>query len=315
MIRLLVLLFLLLFVTSVAAGDYYVFRDGYWWCHGVPHTRTRHWFPGTGCSPGYWYYQYHPVRHVSVHNITYRDPDWRVKLLELKKDQQEQAAFLQAIREFGLTSPSPLPVAFALSGTLSYGTSGATLYSYGGTYNGYAAPVSTLDLNLLYQQASQLVAGAQRLAGEGNKGFQELIGQEGAQRARIEEIRARGQAAQQIIAALALPPTAEMKSFSFKVAPSGGLVPDNTHVPADARAALLEQWKALAVAKCRKCHSHEKASGGFNVELYPDMTVEQKQRVIQTLTTLDENKRMPRNETGGAAPPLTPEELRLFLLN
>jgi mono/diheme cytochrome c family protein len=310
--RLLVLLLLLLAVSAADASQY-VFHDGYWWWGGQAYTRTAYWYPGNGCTPGYWYYRYTPV-DVPASTVPYT-ADWKTQLLKVKEKQADYQAYLQALREAGLTVPYAPPLAggYSLSGTLHYGATGSTLYGYGGSYT-YQQPGS-IDLNLLYQQAAQLAAQSQRLGGEATANFQGLVGQAGTNQARTAEILARGQVAQQILAALALPPTAEMKSFSFKVVPGGTIETDRSKVSEQDKAALLEQWKEHARNTCLACHNAQNKKGGFNVGEYPDMTPEQKQRVIETLTTADEKKRMPRDANGGAGKRLTAEELRLWLLN
>lgn len=335
-------------------ADGYTYRNGYWYYGNQAYSRTQYWQPGyyRGCCyiQGYYYYKYYPVQAQTYSQPTtnYNDPDWRSKLLdiaaqrdktegEIRKGAFEQAYFMQAVQGlglqgnfnwqgYGLVPPYVGNATYGMShgpyslyGQINYGANATT--QYGVSQTTLAQIYGENNAALLYQMASQHVQGAQRLAGEGASSFQGLIQTEGTNRARVAEIMARGQAITMIAQALIAPSSdTSIKSYQFKITPAGELEKNDSQVPAATKAAMLEAWKVLVQDRCLPCHSNDKSKGGFNVLLYPEMNTKQKDRVILTLTTqtdMDSLKAMPRDKDDPAkiGKRLTPEELRLFLLN
>jgi mono/diheme cytochrome c family protein len=243
-------LVLMIGVSTIQANDTYTngyvdggytYNDGYWWKDGQSYTRQLVYGQGywrNGCYYyGQGYYQYTPYARV-----TYQDPDWKTRLLdiakqrdkyegEIRKNQHEQVNFLEAVKALGLegnfgwngygaTPPghygAGYGAGYTLQGQVLYGANATT--QYGNSFNAvaqiYGNPV---DMNQLYQAAAQLTQGAQRLAGDAHGQFSTLVGQEGTNQQRVAEILAKGQVAQQVFKSLEGAPASDVKGFSFKL--------------------------------------------------------------------------------------------------
>lgn len=340
-------LLLLIFCIVPATATDYTYRDGYWWLGDKAYTRQLYQNPGYWSYgvyyPGSYYYQYLevPVATKTVYKketVSYTDPGWRSKLLdiaaqrdkfegEIRKNAHEQAYFLDGVKALGLQGN----FGWSGYGAVPPGSSGASYgYGYGyASYGGAGANATTKytysnlsqlygdgDLSQLYQAANQLAQNAQRLGGEATSGFTALAGQEGANRARVAEILAKGQMAQQVLQALETAPTGVTKAFSFKFNERG--VFEKTEAASGVnpklREELSEQFSAVASARCASCHSGATRKGGFDVYSYPSMSAEEKQRVWMRLATENEATVMPRTGDGRPGKRLTLEEFRAFLL-
>lgn len=334
-------------VGYTTPAGYVLGADGFWWHSGQAYTRSQAWQPGYGygCNyvAGYYYWKYAPVQVVTkyVNNVSPSDPGWRGKLLDLaaardrvegevRKGAFEQQYFLEAVNALGLqgnfrlqaygTAPAYLALQhqqyanqYQLSGHVTnFGANATTQYGY--SYNSIKQLYGDADLATIFQQAAQLTAQSQKLSGDATSGFQGLVSQEGNNRARVAEIIAKGQMAQQIVAALQAGPASEVKGFSFKVTPAG-IQRSEDGVTAEAKTSLLEKWKALATERCSACHNAEVKKGNFDIAVYPSLTPDIKQKIWSVLTTPDDKTVMPRAQDGGPGKRLTPEELRLFFLN
>lgn len=337
------------------AEDGYVYRDGYWWAGGQAFTRERwhvpgHWtYPSGYCGRSYgcgchrvwvaavYYWRYFPYYAPAAPRVNYTDPGWRAKLLDiaaardkiegdLRKGREEQAYFLQGVQALGLTGNFrmesyglSLAPTYAPGGVLNYGVNAGTQYGGGYTIQGYSSLTQLYnphDINAAYQQAAQLTERAITAGQNANTGFQGIVTAEGNNRARVAEVIARGQMIEQIGKALNGAPSAEVKGVSFKIEQNRiTRVEEPGQVTASAKASLLEQFTQLAAARCASCHNGETVKGGFKVADYPGMSMEQKNKVWQTLTTPDDDKVMPRDKSGGPGKRLTPDELKIFLLN
>lgn len=336
-------LLVLMFVVGVAPATDYVYRDGYYWYSGRAYTRTLYQYPGYWSYgvyyPGAYYYQYYevPVVTKTETRVTYNDPGWRTKLLELaaqrdkfegeiRKGAHEQQYFMEAVQGLGLQGNfrwngygAAAPYSYGGYGGYgsgyiqSYGASGSTKYGY--TYNSLSQLYGDGDLSQLYQAANQLAQNAQRLGGDATAGFSALAGQEGANRARVAEIIAKGQMAQQILQALDAGPVTETRGFSFKFNQKGVLERAETGVDPKVKGDLAERWKALAESRCAACHTGANKKGGFDVSVYPTMPPEEKQKVWLRLVSEDEKRVMPRDADGHAGKRLTADEFRLWVLN
>jgi hypothetical protein len=350
------------YVDGYVNSDGYTYRGGSWY-YG---TSTQAYYRTQYTTPGYWscgryypgssYYYYYAYTPPAV---TYQDRDWRSKLLDIaaardkaeavvRKGAFEQQYFLESVKALGLEGnfhwngygtvpPYVVPqggygqgyMPYALEGhayhNLAYGANATTQFSY----SNLASLYGQNDMNALFQQAAQLAAGAQRLSSEATVGFQATVGQEGANRARVAEILARGQVAAQVLASIQAAPTSETKGISFKVTPGGTIakVDDGSGDP-QVRGQLRGQLEALIGAKCAVCHGgagadgKEVVRGGLDLRDYLDFSPERKQKVWARISLEPGSpdfagKVMPRDLKDESRPgvPLTKEERKLFFLN
>jgi len=236
-------------------------------------------------------------------------------------------------------------------GNLQMSTAGAqgnTVYGY--SYNTLANVYGDTNPAALYQQAYRLAESAQKYGDKATGGFQDIVAQDNDGRQKVAEILAKGQAVQEFLSRLdGNSAKVETKTFSFKVGPGqDGKVqiqrveqppqaqPPSTPPPREPpkepsrddsgynsgkpgqtkkSKVLFEAWQASAKAKCAACHSGEKAKGGFDVAMYPGLDDDHKAVVIARLTTLDENRQMPRMPDGKAGVRLSAAEIQLWLAN
>lgn len=320
------------FANGYTSTDGYVFQNGYWTWGGKAYTRVLAYGPGYyayGCyHQGSPYYSYN-YSHDLAPAVSYKDADWRSKLLDIAKQRDahegdirksafEQKYFLDGVQALGLTgnfnwqgygaAPPLASGSYNVGGYNlgTYGANGNTLYGY--TYQSVANLYGDTNLNQLYQQAGRFVDKAQSLAGQAVTEHTNLAGQAGENAAKVAEILAKGQAVQQYLQSLQQPSARlETKTYSFKVAPDaeGKLQVQKLDGPVAVGSGMT--W-ATSAAKCMKCHLEKNKEGGFDVRTYVDMTPEQKAVVIRRLTTDDPAKHMPK---GGPMMPL--EELQLWL--
>lgn len=280
--------------------------------------------------------------------VTYADPDWRVKLLAIaeqrdkiegtaRKAAAEQRYFLEGVKALGLegnfrldgygTSPYPgggygygyaVPTNGIFTHSLQYGlfgVNGSTVYGAG--LKSVLDPYADSNLATLYQQAQRLAEGSQKLAGDATSQFGGLVQQEGANRARVAEILARGAAAEKLLQSIDGPPRTETQTFEFR---AGGNRPPIPKAEPEAepkrsapngsgRAAFEAAWKA----DCAKCHTGSSARGKFTLAAYDAMTPAQKRAVVALLVSPDADRMMPRAPGGGPGRYLSAEKVRLFM--
>lgn len=321
----------LILLISTATANYpanyvnsegYTWRgDGYWYYNNVPYTQTQQL---------YYYYQY-GCRYQAYKNVytqyypplpTYKDPDWKSKLLEIAKNRDlfegnmrkealESALFLQAVDALGLRenfrwqnygqsvnypqySNYTAPV---VQGSTAYVQSYSTIGSlYGST-----------DLNVLYQQASKLAQNSQQLAGQATVDFSDLIGKESNRQSRLAEILAKGEAVERVMKALeGNSAHFEQKSFAFKFTNDGKL--EQIPIPQGNGSSA----QAVINRRCIMCHKGPKAKGSLDLTEYEQFTPEQKDLVWERLITTDTTKMMPRAEGGGPGERLKGDELKPF---
>lgn len=331
--RLVLSLFTLLALGSIAAANDYVYRDGFYWLGSSAYTRTwyqppMYYYCGRCVYPqGYYTYTYShsytaPVAPV-VQNITRKN--WREEVLEiaaaqkkqelkLKAEQLEQEYFMQAISALGLQSQYPnLPYGTTYSGTLQYSTAGANA----GTVYGYSFRdlYHNNDADLLQQQATRMTEMLGGILSQHDTQVNTLVGTKIAGQTRIAEIMAKGQAVEAFLKNLD-GNKVETRTFSFKVeqAADGQLqvVPTNPNPAATTDLAQLDlAWQASA-KQCLQCHSGQKLEGKFDVTRFPTMSLAQREAVFRRLIDPDDSKRMPRlaNGKGGH---LSADELKTWL--
>lgn len=302
------------------------FRDGYINAHGYRfQAATGFWiWPASGelyqrtayeftDNYGYRRVSWHYVRvNVAVKVVlpTYRDPDWRTKLLEvagtIRKDAQEQAAFSEAVRQLGLEGlarvpglPANMYGQYGFYGQSSYGASGTTLYGAQLTVKDVWGDTSP---SILYQQAAALAKGQQALSSEATQAFAELVSGDAAARARIAEIFANRDAAIAFLQALKTP---HSRTIQLKV---------GQEAKPEQKFGSLDQAKFTAMVenRCATCHTGDKVKGNFDLNALAGMDFSGKRKVWGRITHADPAKRMPLSPTLGVGTPLTEDELRAW---
>lgn len=326
--------FPILAAVAIAQGSYTLASDGYYYQGSQAYTRS------TVYAPGYWYggcyyygqatYQYtpyYPPAKAAV--VTAEDPGWRSKLLDIAGQRDklnaklagaalEQKYYMEAVNALGfqgtgLYAPNYIGSAgYSLTGQITYGAQANT--AYGVSYNSLAQIYGQNDTTALFQMSNQHVINAQALAREGQTGFAALVGQEGSNRARVAEIIAKGQIADQVIKSLSAGP--EVKGISFQVTSGGKFQKiEAADVDPTVKKDLSDQFTALVAAKCASCHTGKQPKGNFDISTYGALTADQKQVVWARLVTPDDKSVMPQADKGGKITRLTTAELRLFFLN
>lgn len=333
-----VLSLLVLFILSltVTADNYYngyhnsdgySFYNGYWYYGNVAYTRTRYYQPGYWSYgvyyPGYYYYHYYrynaPQQNYTP-PVTPKDTNWRTKLLQIAeyqvKENTEQRNFTEGIKALGLQNSLATTGNAGYSGygyNVSVPVNASTQYGY--SFQSIAQLYGDTNLNQIFQAAAQLTAGAQKLSGQATSDFQALVGQEGANRSRVAEILAKGQAAAQILNALKGPSSTNLQGFAFKVDSNGTIQKvDNGVAPLD-KTVVAQQAAIIINTKCVSCHNPSNKKGGLDMTQYNSFSPEDKQVVWARITTDDQNKMMPRNPSGGPGQKLTSDELRILMAN
>ena len=320
----------LLAPAAVHASDY-VHRDGYYWKDGYAYTRAQYYQPGYyKCGayyPGYYYYTYTYVPAYNSASVTYSDPGWRSKLLdiaaardkiegEMRKSAAEQRYFTEAVSALGLTGNfrfqnygadpygySPHSNAYA-----AVNTGGSTLYGY--SVKQVADLYGATDMNVLYQQAERLTRGAQDLAGQANTQHGALVQQEGNNKARVAEILAKAE----LLKSLDQPrATVTKQEVGFK---------QESTTKADSSAALAQTvdtdirvaFQAVLKTECLACHSGADAKAKYDLTHWDTMGRAERSKAVLRLTTTDQDKVMPRTKDGHGKR-LTDAQVQLFLLN
>lgn len=284
--------------VSSRADDYVQGADGFFYLNGVAYTRTfvnGYYYIERGCR--YWYpgsYSYTKVVKTAATNPN----DWRQEIAKAARERLEHQNFLESLRFAGLNAPAQPNVLGGYGSSHSIGTYGAqgnTVYGY--SLNSIADLYGSTDLNALYLQAARLVQGAQSLAGQGSADFAGLVNAEGANRARVAEIIAKGQAAEKALQALNGPPVkVEQKTqFTFRIGADGKPVIEESDPVVAPRVDVFKTWNGQAQV-CAQCHFGDKAAlkGGFDISSWPSLPMSKKLEYVQTrLLSKDPAKIMP----------------------
>src|SRR3990167_1585508 len=121
-------LLLLLWTAGAALASDYEFRDGYYWLNGRKYSRTyrAYWNPYY-CRWDH-AYAYHQIADPAPAklSLSYLDPQWRVKMLELAAQRIEQKAFMDSAAALGLYMPPMYSDAQSLYS--GYSPPGTTVY-------------------------------------------------------------------------------------------------------------------------------------------------------------------------------------------
>ncbi len=362
----------LCFGGTASATDYPTYADGFqegiyshkgglWYnAAGAAHSRHKEYFTegggyvrsacGYGCGYTYsyaapqqyfrWIYTavsvpaaYVPPAAPAVPAYT---PGWKEKVIDYARVRDDQQAYLDALAALGIKGQS---FGFQQTNSHNYGGYAAPAVVSGQTVYGHSfAQLQTAygpSLDTLYQSASRLTQSAQQLGGQATTDFTALVGQAGANQARIAEILARAQAAATALQATA--PQASTTTITTGQATgvgvqqatgqgAGGAAPpvmpqarDGNGDPqanAAPAAGSGDFLKTVGLPLCGSCHGAGASNqNAFDITAYPRMSIQQKARVWDRLTTADESKAMPRAKGGGAGQPVTAAQLHEFYVN
>lgn len=301
--------------------DGYTYNDGYWWRGEDAYTlrRTRV-YRGYGSCSYYYRNSFYKVpvivkekpvyREKTVEKISYKDPDWREKALELAKDRDEQKAFLEVMKALGYNGEAAPGYNPQAANSFRYGLT-QTEYAYapkqGNSVFGYGVRdlselYSNLDVNVAFQQASRAQQAAQQTAEKGLGGMLAAIEKQNEGK----NYYVKAQAVQAILNAL----DTEQRVTKTKIDYSGPAanLPGAT-VSASGLQAVMRQH-------CFKCHSPSGENGvlgrksglfpqGVDLTQYASYSPDQKKRVVETVVSGE----MPQGGT------LTAQEKTLFSLD
>lgn len=339
--------------SAYATGPYtngqvhngYHYHNGYWyWNNGnSAYSRVLRTYPAcyvNGCyQQAYSQYAYtYSHEYVAPYVApvaklpAYTDPGWRTKVLDLHLARiqfeekralglLEQAYYMQAIKGLSFENyAQPAPYSYPGTYQLSTVVQGSSQYGYqGASYNSLSSFYGTTDANALYQQALRLAENAQNLGSKATSEFGSLLAQEGGNRAKVAEILAKNEAFKEYLRSLKDDRTIT-KTFTFKVGPGANGQPEVQRVEPGDKDGLVkaarQAWEASASAKCFACHGENgKKEGGFDVQTYPTMDLAAKAKVIDRLTTDNQDKQMPRLPGGKAGTRLTDVEINVWRAN
>lgn len=256
------------------------------------------------------YYQAPAAPAYTPPAISYTDPDWRTKIVELLQTQakyegqirvsaNEHNVFMETVKALGLYGVQgyggkvPLPQGYGGYGqSLQYGNFGVqgdTIYGY--SVNTRADYYGQLDPMALIQASSRALDRGQDYLAAAHSGTLDVFksGLEG--QARAAEIRAFGQAFKEAMQKTSV----RTKETYIGNAPQVVMPPANGVMSMDA-------FMAMARQDCGACHTGpkgEKNRTAFNLEDYPKFSLEQKAIVHGRLLTHDAKLRMPRLADGG----------------
>ncbi len=330
---------------TVSSSGKYTYRNGLWWdAAGVGYTQSIAWTTGSyvnGCyQPGYRFATYTAVQQpqpsIVINNQnntlpppTQLPPDWRDKVLDIVAAQkkaantallkgQEQASYMEALQFLGLQNS--LAGGYGFNSTYAGGNYGAYLsgqytVSQGSTLY-YANPYGVQQLlsqysdnnqSILEQAVGQHLQQLNASLEKANFGAQGLIGQRNAGNQKVAEILAKAIAAENVLKALNGPDRQETYRFEQGVKKlEGG---QQAKAAQQQQSPALQAWVSVASQTCSKCHAGDgQNTAQFNLEDYPYMNQQQRQKVLNLIFTADSGKRMPR---GG--PALTSDQAMTFL--
>lgn len=315
----------------------YTWRDGYWWYDGQAYARTqvKQYYCQRGCNYYRWVYQYQPVA-VQKTVVTEQDlseDGWRGKLLDIAKQRDyyegrnrksavEHNEFLESVRVLGMEgnfrwNGYGYEMSYAHGNQPQVASYSQMVAPQGSTIYGYrevADVYGNVDLGALYNSVLRLREQSYGNESRATSETHALVGELGDQVARVEEIRAKAQAASAVLsAASAKDKTTLLKEF-WSSRPEPGASGAAVRVES-ARGAVrgdaLAKLSVLVNQKCVSCHSATKQNGGLNLADLSVLTADQGRAVLSRITSTDQEKRMPK----APAPPLNPDEIALFYLS
>jgi hypothetical protein len=224
----------------------------------------------------------------------------------VKQQVLQAVPVIQAQREISVINNLigiPVPVTY----DSSISKQGSTIYGY----SSVAEAHGTVDLGLLYNQASRLAEQAQQLAGQAHVDFTRLVEIEGSNRAEVAKIIAQGQAAREVLSAINMNSSSntQNKNFAFKITTTENSTVGNK---VDSEKFNISSggtdYETVVQSKCVVCHNSGNAQGALNLE--ERISREQRESILERVITDDPIKRMPRNADGSASPRLSVNELK-----
>jgi hypothetical protein len=318
----------LLTILGAASADYTLGNDGYYYQGSQAYTRSPYSYYYCGrYYTAYTYTPYYPPVQAAPKKVTYTDPDWRTKLLDLAAERDkaelkvrqgvfEQQYFLQAVKELGLGGnfriegygQAPPYQPSAPTYQVGY-QAGSTVYGMA-TYNTLAQVYGQESVGQLLQTYARLTENQQNLGGRATQDMAQLIGQEGTYRNKVAEILAKGEAVRQMLKALE-EQSATLKTQVQVPTPLDGNPTFNTQqVP---QSNLRKLFEESASNRCLSCHSGQKKEGGFDVTEFAALPFDRQMKVIDRMTTTNTDKLMPRSPQGGPGERVPQAELQAWM--
>lgn len=315
-------------------ADGYTYDNGYWrWGNNY---YTRSWYQPNGyyhCGRYYQptgYYQYYYSHAYQAQVPSYKDPNWKEKVLDIVAHREKEAAkliasqqeynqYIETVKLLNIsTFPGYPPQAYGQGinyGQLHVGTYGAnasTPYVYSQTK--LESFYSDGRADILQQQLGRSLEQVGTLFGQAFKDTTDLTNIEGQRRAEVAAILAKGQATQGVALAMAEYAKAlQQQGTKIETIQFGTKTEVNGSQPAQQKnvLSLAKVWELSASVRCASCHSGGKKDikGGFNVADYPNLSPEQQEAVYEVLVTDDLTKRMPRTPDGKVGEKLPDHEL------
>ncbi len=331
-------LVVLMLVQNLPAGDsptndsdYFTFKDsevvqrnGFWWKGEDAYARLlfRQSGTGSGYSNGYrTYWAYFKVPVIVKDKVVYQNAkvaytaDWKNEVLKALEQQNDQAAFLQALAALGANAPPAYPgnlSSYSSTTALQSGVYGDT--RYGASLNSLAALYGDNNPSILYQQAARLTQNSQQLAGQATTDFKDLVALDQAGRERLARLAVVGQAMAEAFRATGTSQS-ETRTFTFQVGPNGAIQQvqpqpgdptlDPTPLPPHAEDV---GFRSLTQTRCGACHTGADPKGGFDVSTYSTLDPKAKRKVWMKLLDESPETRMPKGK-----PALSGAELGAFL--
>ncbi len=304
------------------AGEY-VYRDGYWWCDGVPYVRKKVW-------DGYcrrWVYRYERVHIEKQVVISPRDPDWRDKLAEavaykvrlqakLLKEQEENRAFIEAIQALGGADALPPGYSVEMPYTVSGATysvrtypalpQGTTLYGYQQLSNAYS--YEDVDLQALLHAQKSYVQSALKLTEKTQELFADSVNRVTQSKKELAEAEIKARVLEQVTRSLFHPKATEQK-WEIKLEPKKPVGQPEPDVSISTSSSHHPGWSVI-VNKCVRCHNKDEAKGGLALDSRDAFTPDVVESVVKRVTTTDSDLRMPK---GGNLTPAEQLSLMSFL--
>lgn len=312
---------------SDTAG-YTLLDDGLWWKDGVAYNRIAKREYYTHCGRRYYrtVYRYERAAVKTYAKINpEKDPDWRIKLLEIVKDRDawegeirrsanEHNEFLESIKALGLEGnfvwdgygyEPRFAQGAAQQQPLQYSQptapQGATLYGYRELADVYG----NVDLGALYNDAIRLRSQSYQNESKATSETHALIDNLSNRVAAIEEIRAKGAAAAEALKA------AEAKDRATILRELWGSErpPTAKERPAGAGHAALLQ---VVSARCAGCHSADAKAGGLDLTNPVGLPDAAKWAILKRVVHTDPAKRMPLGQGNEPGQPLPVDELAVL---
>jgi mono/diheme cytochrome c family protein len=291
----------LCFAGTVYASeeDGYTWRDGYWWRDGAAYNRVTvtggYWKYSNCCK--YWQSTYYFDYRIAFNPVVVKiaPENWRVTVAKAYAQQNEDAAYLEALTGLGYQRSYSQGSYMQQSG---YGTSGPSLF---GSYKSLEAYGFT-DLGSDMQYAARITERGQELFGfaqEGRLGLARIIAERDA---KVASILATGEVLEKVARAMSVPSTV-IKTFTQ------GTVPAQA---APRKRNLSDNFMKLWNQECASCHTGAEAKGKdgrkFTLEAFSNLNAADRVYVHSLLVTKDDKVRMPKNDHV-----LTDEQIDVFI--